>query len=341
MTDQQLTFDENDIAHLVNGAYDRLRDGEFGEAARLLERTLELDVEYEGVGVALKCVRFWEERQPRLEEIESSADRAGYLLDQWRSFRGFAARIGELPERCYQEIKHHVHAAAVACLLQTAAPELPRTAAAARYPRPSAETRRLLLIGHSYKAMGDYANAVRCLEQARSAERGWAPLLAELADCYSLIEETRAAKIFFREAFFMGAAEIPIEELESPLIRRLVSAVESAGVTRNVRDWVPVYGVLLGAFSVTRELTALEYGRLRQSIFELEQGLGVKTTPDGITVAAAPPDDSRAELVPRLLNRYFWLIEHYRAADDDAAKVDDVLHRIKVLDVGVYQRYVS
>lgn len=341
MTDQQLTFDENDIAHLVNGAHDRLRDGEYGEAAGLLERALELDPEYEGVSVTLKCVRFWEERRQRLEEIESSADRAVYLLEQWTSFRGFAARIGELPERCYQDVKHHVHASAVAWLLQTSAADLPPAAAAAHYLRPSAGARRLLLIGHSFKAMGDFANAVRCLEQARSAEAGWAPLLAELADCYSLIEETRAAKIFFREAFFLGAAEIPVEELESPMIRRLVSAVKDAGVTRGVREWVPVYGVLLGAFSVTRELTALEYGKLRQSIFELEQGLGVKATPDGLTVAAAPPEDAQAALIPRLIYRYFWLIEHYRAAGDDAAKVEEVLRRVKVLDAGVHQRYVS
>lgn len=339
MTDRQLTFDENDIAHMVNGAYDKLRSGEFGDAAKLLERTLELDVEYEGVGAALKCVRFWDERQQRLDEIETSADRAGFLLEQWTSFRGFVARIEELPERCYQDIKYHVHATAVAYLLQTSAPEM-APPAAAQYLRPSAHARRLLLIGHSFKAMGDVANAIRYLEHARRLERDWAPLLAELADCYSLIEETRAAKIFFREAFFLGAADIAVEDLESPLIQRLLKAVEGAGLNRDIRDWVPVYGVLLGVFGVTRELTALEYGKLRQSIFELEQGLGVKTTPDGLAAVAAP-DDAGTALVPRLLNRYFWLIEHYLASDEGDTKVEDLLRRIKALDMDVYQRYTK
>ena len=337
MTDRQLTFAENDIAHMVNGAYGKLRSGAFGEAAKLLERTLELDVEYEGVGATLKSVRYWAERQQRLDEIETSAERAGYLLDQWAAFRGFAARIGDLPERCYQDIKHYIHATAVANLLQTSA----SAPAAAGYARPSPQARRLLLLGHSFKAMGDFANAVRYLEHARRLERDWAPLLAELADCYSLIEESRAAKIFFREAFFLGAAEIPIEQLESPMIRRLVAAVKAAGITHNVPEWVPVYGVLLGAFSVTRELTALEYGKLRQSIFELEQRLGVATTPDRPPVDPPEPSDDQAALLPRLINRYFWLIAHFLATHEERAKVDDILRRIKVLDIDVYQQYAG
>ena len=340
MTDRQLTFEENDIAHMINGAYGKLRSGAFGEAAKLLERTLELDVEYEGVGAALKSVRFWDERQQRLEEFEESADRARYLLDQWAAFRGFAARIGDLPERCYQDIKHYIHATAVAYLLQGSSPDAAPTGTT-EYARPSAQTRRLLLIGHSFKAMGDFANAIGYLEQARRLDRDWAPLLAELADCYSLIEETRAAKIFFREAFYLGAAEIPIEELESPMIQRLVVAVEGAGVTRNIREWVPVYGSLLGAFSVTRELTALEYGRLRQSIFELEQWLGVKATADGLTVVTPDQGGDRTALVPRLINRYFWLIEHYLATHEERTKVDDILRRLKALDMDVYQQYAG
>ena len=337
MTDRQLTFAENDIAHMVNGAYGKLRSGAFGEAAKLLERTLELDVEYEGVGAALKSVRYWAERQQRLDEIETSAERAGYLLDQWAAFRGFAARIGDLPERCYQDIKHYIHATAVANLLQTSA----SAPAATGYARPSPQARRLLLLGHSFKAMGDFANAVRYLEHARRLERDWAPLLAELADCYSLIEESRAAKIFFREAFFLGAAEIPIEQLESPMIRRLVAAVKAAGITHNVPEWVPVYGVLLGAFSVTRELTALEYGKLRQSIFELEQRLGVATPPDRPPLDPPEPSDDQAALLPRLINRYFWLIAHFLATHEERAKVDDILRRIKVLAIDVYQQYVG
>ncbi len=329
----------NDIVQMVNCAYGKLRVGAFGDAATLLERALELDVEYEGVAATLKSVRFWSERRRRWEEIEES-DRAAYLLDQWAAFRGFAARIEELPERCFQDIKYYIHATAVAYLLHTPPPER-SVAGSERFTRPHRQTRRLLLIGHAYKAMGDFASAIAHLEQARRTDREWAPLLAELADCYSLISENRAAQLFFREAFFLGAAEICVESLDSPIIRCLVSAIRDAGVAHHVSEWIPVYGTLLGAFSVTRELKSLEYGRLLQSIFELEKNIGLKVTADGVTTNIVEQDGARAALVPRLINRYFWLIEHYRATHGQPTKVDDVLRRIEALDAGVHQQYVA
>ena len=339
MTDRQLTFETNDIAHLVNGAYAKLRVGAFGNAARLLERALELDVEYEGVTATLKSVRFWGERRRRLEDLEE-CDRAAYLLDQWAAFRGFAARIEDLPERCCQDIKYYVHARAVEYLRKCGPPDN-RAAANDRYQRPRPETRRLLLIGHAYKAMGDFVNAVSHLERARKLDRDWAPLLAELADCYSLVGEDRAAQVFFREAFYRGAAEVPVERLDSALIKRLAAAVRTAGVTDASGEWIPVYGTLLGAFSVTRELSPLEYGQLLQSIFELEQRLGLRPPAAVGRTAGADREAAGGALLPRLLNRYFWLIEHYRCTREQPTKIADVLRRIKILDADIHQQYVA
>ena len=339
MTDLQLTFETYDIAHLVNGAYGKLRIGAFGDAAKLLERALELDVEYEGITATLKSVRFWGERRRRLEDLEES-DRAAYLLDQWAAFCGFAARIEDLPERCFQDIKYYVHATAVAYLHEDGRSDQ-RAAGTGRYQRPRPETRRLLLLGHAYKAMGDFVNAMASLEQASRFDRDWAPVLAELADCYSLIGEHRASQVFFREAFFRGAAEICVDRLDSPVIKRLADAVRRAGARGAIAEWIPVYGVLLGAFSVARELRPLEYGQLLQSIFELEQRLGLRSRTTAGRAADTDRGTDRDALAARLLNRYFWLIEHYRSTREEPSKITDVLHRIKILDAGIHQRYVA
>ena len=339
MADQQLTFGTNDIAHLVNSAYGKLRIGAFGDAAKVLERALELDVEYEGVTATLKSVRFWGERRRRLEDLEES-DRAPYLLDQWAAFRGFAARIEDLPERCYADIKFHVHATAAEYLRKCERPDH-RTAGHDRYRRPLPETRRLLLLGYACKAMGDFVEAISNLERARKVDRDWPPLLAELADCYSLIGEHRAAQVFFREAFYRGAAEIAIDRLESPLIRRLTGAIRDAGVTAAVCEWIPVYGTLLGAFSVSRELAPVEYGQLLQSVFDLEQRLGLRPRAGQERNADTNRSGARDALPARLLNRYFWLIEHYRCTGEEPSKIADVLRRIKTVDAAVHRQYVS
>ena len=339
MPDRQLTFETNDIAHLVNSAYGKLRIGAFGDAAKVLERALELDVEYEGITAVLKSVRFWGERRRRLYDLEEN-DRAAYLLDQWAAFRGFAARIEDLPERCYADIKFYVHATAVEYLGKHEPPDH-RTAGRDRYRRPLPETRRLLQLGYAYKAMGDLGKAISSLQRARKADRDWPPLLAELADCYSLIGEHRAAQVFFREAFYRGAREISLDRLESPLIGRLTAAIRDAGVTSAVSEWIPVYGTLLGAFSVSRELAPVEYGQLLQSVFELEQLLGLRPRAIRERNEDAHRSASRGALQARLLNRYFWLIEHYRCTGEEPSKIADVLRRINTLDAAVHQQYVS
>ena len=339
MPDRQLTFETNDIAHLVNSAYGKLRIGAFGDAAKVLERALELDVEYEGITATLKSVRFWGERRRRLYDLEEN-DRAAYLLDQWAAFRGFAARIEDLPERCYADIKFYVHATAVEYLGKYEPPGH-RTAGRDRYRRPLPETRRLLLLGYAYKAMGDFGKAISSLQRARQADRDWPPLLAELADCYSLIGEHRAAQVFFREAFYRGAREISIDRLESPVIGRLAAAIRAAGVTSAVSEWIPVYGTLLGAFGVSRELAPVEYGQLLQSVFELEQVLGLRPRGNRERAGGAPRSAPRGALQARLLNRYFWLIEHYRCTGEEPSKIADVLRRINTLDAAVHQQYVS
>jgi hypothetical protein len=88
-------------------------------------------------------------------------------------------------------------------------------------------------------------------------------------------------------------------------------------------------------------LRPLEYGRLRQSIFELEQSLGLSATGEGIILSAPDEDVAPAALVPRLINRYFWLIDHYVATREEQSKVDDVLLRLKALDLRVYRRFVA
>ena len=157
MTDGQLTSDMNDIVQMVNCAYGKLRVGSFEDAAMLLERALELDVEYEGVAATLKSVRFWGERRRRMENIEES-DRAAYLLDQWAAFRGFCGAHRRTSRAMFQDIKYYIHATAIAHLLHALPPE--KVTGSERFIRPHPHTRHLLLLGHAYKAMGDYVNAI-------------------------------------------------------------------------------------------------------------------------------------------------------------------------------------
>ncbi|HUX36986.1 MAG TPA: hypothetical protein VMV44_03720, partial [Rectinemataceae bacterium] len=89
-----------------------------------------------------------------------------------------------------------------------------------------------------------------------------------------------------------------------------------------------VYGNLLGIFTVKRELKAVEAGKLRQSIYQLENELRENV-------------EDRALVVPRLINRYFWLIDHCIAAREERAKIDEILLKLRLLDPQIHKQYTA
>ena len=84
--------------------------------------------------------------------------------------------------------------------------------------------------------------------------------------------------------------------------------------------------MLYGVFNIKRELRALEAGKLKQAVFALENEL--------------KEAESQTELlVPRLINHYFWLIDHYNTTNSERARINETLLKIKLLDSSIYDMY--
>jgi hypothetical protein len=167
------------------------------------------------------------------------------------------------------------------------------------------------------------------LEEAAGLKREDAEMLAELADVYALVNEPRSAKALFREAFFSNPQKVDIRMLDSEMIRLLRERVAALGYkSPELEEWIPVYGVLFGVLTVKRELRAIELGKLKQAIFSLENEVRERA-------------DEAPLLVPRLINKYFWLIDHYVNAGEEKSRIDETLLKIKVLDPAVYERYIN
>ncbi len=158
-------------------------------------------------------------------------------------------------------------------------------------------------------------------------------VVAELADSYALVDEIKEAKVLFREAFFINPQKIDIYSLESDMILRLIDLIKS---DRNISDdlikeWIPVYGSLNGVFNIKRELRPIELGQLKQSVYSLRNELKEKSY----------RSINESILLPRLINKYFWLIDHYVRIKEDRARIDEILLYIKEIDLGIYQQYVN
>jgi len=310
--------EQESVSALLSNAYESLRGVDLPGATQLLERALALDFEHPEVLWALKCANFWSERSGRLEAMPNAFERGEYAVAQWKAFSSFASKLDGSFERAFYAFKRFAFALALDQYRALPAEE-----------KESHEAEISLRLGRCHKGAGDYDSALRLLEAAARERREDAEVLAELADAYALGGEARMSKALFREAFYIAPQRIDLELLESEMIRRLSARVADLGYSGSeLAEWLPVYGALLGVFTVKRELKAVEVGKLKQSIYQLEN-------------EAKEGGDDRALLVPRLVNRYFWLIDHYMASKEDRSKIDEVLLKIRILDPSIYKQYIA
>ena len=302
---------------LLDEAYDCFSKGLFGESTVILDKALSIDFEDERIICALKCANFWKEKVERLESVSEHYAKGEYLLKEWINFSSFFSGFGESDEKCLNTIRQWCFGNAL------------RAYEKVFYDSGGNDTGILFQIGRCYKSIGDYENALNFLERTFRLQKENSTVIAELADCYALINEVKTAKIFFREAFFVDPQQIEFAFLESMMIVRLVEQLKADGITaEDAKEWLPVYGVIYGVFNIKRELKPLELGKLKQSIFSYEKRL-------------EDNGDVGPETMPRLLNYYFRLIDHYICVGEERSKIEDILRKMKSLNNEIFMEYIN
>jgi tetratricopeptide (TPR) repeat protein len=318
MAESITSREHSGASEMIRRAYDFLKREDLVSAQDSLDAALRDDFDNAEVMFAQKCSGFWFERNIRAQAIQNSYERGEFLLSQWKSFSLFLKRLGEQHADAVYAFRQFVFSFALKSFLSIE-----------NDSADSHEADLPLRIGRCYKGKGEFETAIKHLESALQARKDDAEIMAELADAFAMVNETRTAKALFREAFFIDAQKVDVGCLESTLIRRLIDKVAERGCAdRELAEWIPVYGLLWGVLNVKRELRPIEVGKLKQSIYQLENE--VKS-----------PDKGRELALPRLLNRYFWLIDHYVASREDRSKIDEALLKIKLLDASIHQLYTS
>jgi len=311
-------IEQESVAVLLSNAYESLKCVDLSGATEILEKALSVDFESPEILWSLKCAHFWTDRLSRLDGVRNPFERGEFAIAQWKAFASFASKLGGEFEPGLFAYRRFAFSLALA--EYSALPPDEKEAHAADLA---------LRVGICLKGRGEYVEALRSLETAARERRDDAEVLAQLADAYALQGDERSSKALFREAFFLAPQRIDTELLESGMIRALAAKVANLGYKGSeLPEWIPVYGALLGVFTIKRELKAVEVGKLRQSIYQLEN-----ETKEG--------GEDRAVLVPRLINRYFWLIDHYIAAKEDRARIDEILLKVRLLDQSIYKQYTA
>jgi len=301
----------------LSQSYSLIENNKIDQAKVLLEDALTADLDNIDLVFAVRCCSFWLEVLENFDQLDFF-EQGETLVNQWKRFRQLVDREKEPLENTVYAFRKSIFSRAL---------ESYRSLFDDTNTDIKAEVYRKS--GLCYKKLGSYETALGCLTEANSLAPGSAAILAEMADCYALCGDDKHAKVLFREAFFVDAQKVELSFLDSPLIKVLVEQVQAKGYEGNeLQEWIPVWGVLYGVFSVKRELRSQESGKLKQEIYARENEL-------------KDPGNNSALITPRLLNLYFWLIDHYVMTKESVTKINEVLLKIKILDAAIYKLYVK
>lgn len=300
----------------IKQAYNLLKNADPLSAKEILSTALIGDLENPEILFSLKCTSFWCERFNHISGITSLFQKGEQLILYWKDFLSLFGEEKSKYEQCVYSIKKGIFTQ-VLNVFQQLSEENATIDKGLIFSR----------IGLCHKLLGDYEKALNSLSKANLVNPEKASILAEMADCYALCGEERTSKVLFREAFFINPQDIDISFLESELFCSLYAEILKTGKKGEIAaEWFPVEGVLLGVLNVKRELRALEAGKLKQNIYALETELK-DTGVDPLLI------------IPRLINNYFWLIDHYVTIHEDRAKINEILLKIKLLNIDIYERY--
>ena len=308
----------SDVDEILKNSYILLRQGNFSEARELLGKALPLDFDKEEVINALKSIGYWEEREKKIETIQEDREKGEYLFTQWENYLTFLQRCGTICDEIHYPVKQWVFSKALT-FFQSAVVK-----------KGKHDPELLCNVGRAYKGIGDYEHAVEYFEAANHQKLDDPELLAELADAYAFMNETKASKAFFREAFYIDPQQVHLDYLESMLISRLIEEVrKKCSSEEEIKEWIPVFGNIYNVFNVKRELKPLEFGKLKQAIFQYENSLEKEEA------------DGNFRIVPRLINKYLWLIDHLLYTKSERKKIDEVLAKIKKIDTDIYEKLIQ
>ncbi|MBQ9539726.1 MAG: hypothetical protein IJU95_10725 [Treponema sp.] len=308
---------ETRSASTLMSAYALIGEGNLREAKAMLEDALTNDLDNHDLVFAASCCSFWNDTIERLPSMDSF-EQGESLVNLWRMFKKRVEKEDSPLEQTIYTFRKKVFSTA----LEQYGKNLDKADNMFH-----AETCRK--IGFCYKQLGDFETALGYLQEANSAVEGRADIIAEMADCYDLCGEDKPSKVLFREAFFLDPQKVELSYLESPIIGKLTALVTEKGLSGSeLLEWIPVYGTIFGVFNVKRKLKPQEIGRLKQDIYAKENEM-------------KDPNNNLALIKPRLLNMYFWLIDYCELAQENNAKIQEALLKIKILDKNIYMLYTG
>ena len=190
----------------------------------------------------------------------------------------------------------------------------------------------LLNLGDCFLRLEEYANAIETLEYAKGSYKSNARLMAILGEAYFHTGEISKSLLCFREAFFIDPAEIDLSMLKAKPIVDLAEMVKKERADfKDINEWIPIYGFIHDVFYVKRNLNAHQVESIEKDIYNLE-----------LTYQKMNRTQvESSNIVPRLINKYLWLMDYYTLQSYNFDTVSQIRDRLLNIDRELFQDYFS
>lgn len=303
--------EELDHIKTVNRSLELLKQGNLNEALALFSDILKTHFSDTVAESGIKSCKYWMTRLHKLENMKDGYEKGKSFIDEWKKFETFISSMKNFQKKVTSSLMYFIFNRA----LESFKKDL--------VENKVIDIQTSFIIGLCYKKIGDYKNAIKYFEDTIANDHNNSNAMAEIADCYALIDETKKAKILFRESFFLDPVIIESNNLEADMLKTIISKIEEEKIESNeINHWIPIYGRILGIFNIYRELLPIELGKLKQEIFYLEKNY------DNFV------NDSFYK--PRLLNCYLWLYDYHLLKNSTKEILQEIENKVKTISETIY-----
>lgn len=296
--------DNNEIIKSTNRSLDLLKNGKFEEALNSFNLILKLNYSNSIAESGIKYCKYWMPRINKIIQINDNYEKGKILFKEWKKFEIFANSMKNVQKKAITNIMFFILNAALDAFKKDL-----------RENRIS-DFETIFIIALSCKKIGDYKNSIKYFEESLILQNDNSNIIAQLADCYALIDQEKKAKLLFREAFFLDPSSIELDMLDSNIITYIVTKILEFNISKKeLNYWIPIYGRILGIFNIYRELVPYEIMKIKKEIYYLEDNYKNQIKNDNC-------------LKTKLLNCYFWIYDNIKNNKNELLQIEKKIKNI-------------
>jgi tetratricopeptide (TPR) repeat protein len=314
----QLTFSDDPLLRESSEVYQFISEGSFKEAVKIADQLMNINPDYPGLAEAYRTAKFWSNREKEINEIKDSKKCADFLMKEWKIFEDYASDKDMKSSSAYKSSMRYIFFKASE-----------QYKIAFKFNEETGNNFELLInLGECFLRLKEYKNVIETLEYAMSSYKSDAKLLFILGESYYHIDDIPKCLLYMREAFQIDPSQINIALITANPILDIIEAVLSSDRNiKDIREWIPVFGYLTDVFYVRRNLSKHQVESLKREVFNLENSL-TRLTSDDIEAT---------NVIPRLLNKYLWLLDYYEHQNINTESSDEIKNRLLALDKDLFE----